>query len=353
MGRKLRLAMLMTVIPVALALIPTTVDAQRARGGAAVRAGGGAVRAAGGGMVRAAGSAQVRGGGGAPVRAGGGTVVYHGHPGGGYWGGGYWGGYWGPYWGWGWGWGGLWWDPFWYGPYWGDPYYRYWGPSYYDNSAELRLEVKPKDAQVYVDGYYAGIVDDFNGVFQRLRIRPGRHELAIYMPGYRTVRQNLYLSVGQDSKVKFDLVALGPGEQNEPPPQPTEPPTAQEGYGDQPQPPNTAVQPGQPRTARPPRPVRPAAPEPPAPPPPPQGGAEQAQGFGSLVIRVQPAGADVVIDGERWQGPEGSERLVVQVSEGSHRIEIRKEGYVTFSKVVQVRGGETAPINVSLPPKGD
>ena len=138
----------------------------------------------------------------------------------------YWGG---PYWGWGWG--GYWWDPFWYGPYWGYPYYRYWDRGYYDNSAELRLEVRPKEAQVYVDGYYAGIVDDFNGVFQRLHVRPGRHELALYMPGYRTVRQNLYLSVGQDSKVKFDLVPLGQGEPNEPPPQPAAPPSVQEGYG--------------------------------------------------------------------------------------------------------------------------
>jgi hypothetical protein len=317
--------MLVALIPVVLALVPVTAEAQRVRGGAVVRGGG--VAARGGGHA--------------------GGAVY----GGGHWGGGYVRGYWGGPYG---GWGGYWWDPLWYGPYWGFPYYRYWDRGYYDNSAELRLEVRPKDAQVYVDGYYAGIVDDFNGVFQRLHVRPGRHELALYMPGYRTVRQNLFLSVGQDSKVKFDLVPLGQGEPNEPAPQPTEPPTVQEGYGAQP--PDTAVQPGQPvpplRPARPPRPMRPTPPAQPAAPPPPDNQVEQGQGFGSLVIRVQPAGADVVIDGERWQGPEGSERLVVQVSEGSHRVEVRKDGYVPFSTTVKVRNGETAPVNVSLPPKG-
>jgi hypothetical protein len=317
--------MLVALIPVVLALVPVTAEAQRVRGGAVVRGGG--VAARGGGHA--------------------GGAVY----GGGHWGGGYMRGYWGGPYG---GWGGYWWDPLWYGPYWGFPYYRYWDRGYYDNSAELRLEVRPKDAQVYVDGYYAGIVDDFNGVFQRLHVRPGRHELALYMPGYRTVRQNLFLSVGQDSKVKFDLVPLGQGEPNEPAPQPTEPPTVQEGYGAQP--PDTAVQPGQPvpplRPARPPRPMRPTPPAQPAAPPPPDNQVEQGQGFGSLVIRVQPAGADVVIDGERWQGPEGSERLVVQVSEGSHRVEVRKDGYVPFSTTVKVRNGETAPVNVSLPPKG-
>ncbi len=329
MRRKLKLIMLVALIPVVLALVPVTADAQRARGGAVVRSGGGVA---------------VRGGGGWHG-GGGGRVIVHG--------GGYWGGYGGgPFWGWG----GYWWDPLWYGPYWGFPYYRYWERGYYDDSAELRLEVRPKDAQVYVDGYYAGIVDDFNGVFQRLHVRPGRHELAIYMPGFRTVRQNLYLSVAQDSKVKFDLVPLGQGEPSEPPPQPAAPPTVQEGYGYGGQPPDTAVQPGQPgppqRPASPPRTARPPAPAEPAAPPPPDTMVEQGQGFGSLVIRVQPAGADVMIDGERWQGPEGSERLVIQVSEGPHRVEVRKEGYVPFSTTVKVRNGETAPVNVSLPPKG-
>ena len=371
MGRKLRLIMLVAAIPMALALIPAAVDAQRARGGAVVRSGGGGAGQGGGAVVRSGGGAPAQRGGGAVVRSGGGAVAQRGGTavvrgggavrggggvvrgyGGGYWGGywGGWGGYWGgPYWGLG----AYWWDPYWYGPYWGYPYYRYWDRGYYDDSAELRLEVRPKETQVYVDGYYAGIVDDFNGVFQRLHVRPGRHELALYMPGYRTVRQNLYLSVGQDSKVKFDLVPLGQGEPNEPAPQPASPPEVQGGYGYEAQPPGTAVQPGQPqRPLRPARPARPATPGAPAPPAPPDNMAEQVQGFGSLVIRVQPAGADVVIDGERWQGPEGAERLVIQVAEGSHRVEIRKEGYVPFSTTVKVRNGETAPINVSLPPKG-
>src|SRR5437762_3194969 len=38
--------------------------------------------------------------------------------------------------------------------------------------------------------------------------------------------------------------------------------------------------------------------------------------YGALSIRVQPAGAMVFIDGERWEGPDAQERLVVSVSEG-------------------------------------
>lgn len=39
---------------------------------------------------------------------------------------------------------------------------------------EIRIQGAPKDAHVYVDGYYAGIVDDFDGTFQRLNVEPDR-----------------------------------------------------------------------------------------------------------------------------------------------------------------------------------
>ena len=41
-----------------------------------------------------------------------------------------------------------------------DPYrYRY----HYDDSAAVRVQVQPDQTRVYVDGYYAGIADDFDG----------------------------------------------------------------------------------------------------------------------------------------------------------------------------------------------
>jgi hypothetical protein len=65
-----------------------------------------------------------------------------------------------------------------------DAQWRY--PGYYvqRDLTALRLLVKPSDAQVYVDGYYAGIVDDFDGVFQRLHVAPGPHRIEIQAPGY-------------------------------------------------------------------------------------------------------------------------------------------------------------------------
>lgn len=47
----------------------------------------------------------------------------------------------------------------------------------------VRITDAPPDAEVYVDGYYAGVVDDFDGVFQRLNLTPGPHRVEIRPAG--------------------------------------------------------------------------------------------------------------------------------------------------------------------------
>jgi len=72
--------------------------------------------------------------------------------------------------------------------------------------------------------------------------------------------------------------------------------------------------------------------------------------LGTVSVRVQPVRADVVvmIDGERWVSPQTDGRLVVQLPEGRHAVEIRAPGYRTFSTIVDIRRSETTPLNVSL-----
>ena len=73
-----------------------------------------------------------------------------------------------------------------------------------------------------------------------------------------------------------------------------------------------------------------------------------AAGYGTLAIRVQPADAEVLIDGEKWRGPDTQDRLIVDVAEGPHTVQISKPGYRTYITDVQIRRGETSPLNVSL-----
>lgn len=235
-------------------------------------------------------------------------------------------------------WGGI------YGPY--GPYRRY----NVDPGGSVKLEVKPKQAEVFVDGYYAGVVDDFDGSFQRLRTTPGEHEISLYLDGYRSVHQKVYLQSDVTFKLKYDMEHLGAGEQADPRPQPVNPP---QGYD-----PGPGRDPYQPPQTRGPYGRRAPAPMPPQPPrdprdrdprdADPRAGRPDVNTYGTLSVRVQPGGADVVVDGEKWNGPEGQERMFIELPEGRHTVEIRKTGFRTYVTEVDVRRGETASLNVSL-----
>jgi hypothetical protein len=223
--------------------------------------------------------------------------------------------------------GGYFYDPF-YGPYpwWPRAAYPYWYFPVYDNRAEVRLQVRPEeaeDAAVYVDGFYAGVVDDFNGVFQALPLTPGEHTIVLYLEGYRTLRQNIYLRPASSFKLRATMERLPAGVASEPPE--LAPPV--------PAPPA--------RTYR--TPVTPPA----TPLPQPAPRSSEAVGFGTLDLYVQPTAAEVTIDGKRWlTSDEG--HFIVQVPTGKHRVEVCKSGYRQFTTEVQIREGEAAPLNVSL-----
>jgi hypothetical protein len=93
---------------------------------------------------------------------------------------------------WGWGLGGAIAYGGYYGGYYGeyDPWYG-WSPLYAspaygsDSSGAIRLKVKPVEASVYVDGFYAGIVDDFDGAFQKLKLDRGPHRVEMRRPDYQ------------------------------------------------------------------------------------------------------------------------------------------------------------------------
>lgn len=230
-----------------------------------------------------------------------------------------------------------------YGSYFYPPFYWYpyaqvgYGYRGFDG-ASLRVQVTPRDTEVFIDNYYAGTADDFDGLFQRLHVEPGAHDVTLFREGYRTVRQRVYIQPTGTFRLRYMMVPLGPGETAEP--RPAEPPP----------PPNTpGAPPGGPNRFPPPPPG--GAPVPQGAYPPPQGAypppgnrAESA----SLSIRVQPANAEVFIDGERWQGPVGDERLVVQIAPGIHHVEARSEGYRTYQSDITVRPGETSTVNISL-----
>ncbi|HEV3484451.1 MAG TPA: PEGA domain-containing protein [Vicinamibacterales bacterium] len=100
-------------------------------------------------------------------------------------------------------------DPFWYGSY-GSYGYGYQGGygsgSYsYGEAGSLRLKIKPREAQVFVDGYFVGNVDSFDGVFQRLSIEAGAHKIEIRAPGYETLQFDVLVTPGDTVTYKGEM----------------------------------------------------------------------------------------------------------------------------------------------------
>ena len=61
----------------------------------------------------------------------------------------------------------------------------------------IRIQGAPRNAQVFVDGSYAGVVDDFDGTFQRLSLEPGAHTIEIRAPGLAPMAYDVNVQPGQ------------------------------------------------------------------------------------------------------------------------------------------------------------
>jgi hypothetical protein len=61
----------------------------------------------------------------------------------------------------------------------------------------VRIVDAPRGAQVFVDGYYAGVVDDYDGVFQRLNLEAGEHHIVIEVAGYPPIEFDVRIAPGQ------------------------------------------------------------------------------------------------------------------------------------------------------------
>lgn len=249
---------------------------------------------------------------------------------GGYYGGGYYGGYYRPYYSrpyyWGYGsypWGGLYFDSYWYG---GGP--TYYGGTYvqpYGDTGAVRIMVDKEKAKVYVDGYYAGVVDDFDGLFQRLYVSPGRHDITLKLDGYQSERFDVYVQEGGTVKIKHDMVR-GSGEQLNseyarleghagPDADYYAPPRQDDRY---------AARPDD-RDAR---------------------AAERRDGQGTLRLDVRPDDASVYVDGTFSGSARDLSRL--DLPAGGHRVEIVRPGYRTYDRDVDVPSGDAVDLSVEL-----
>jgi hypothetical protein len=228
-------------------------------------------------------------------------------------------------------------DPFFYGYYGYSPFYYSgaygYAPSYYRgryrDSGSLRVIAEPEQTRVYVDGYYAGIADDFDGIFQRLSIPPGRHEVALKLDGYRTHKFRVYVPVDETIKIHH-VMERGSGEA-------TDEVVGEEEYrrdderdGDRD------------RYSRDPREADRYGREDRDDREDDRDGAEA----GSVRLDLKPADASVYVDGE-FRGS-GRRAETLRLAPGRHRLEVVRPGYRTVEREIDVRPGDNARVEIEL-----
>ena len=69
----------------------------------------------------------------------------------------------------------------------------------------LKLKVKPRAAKVYVDGYFVGTVDQFDGAFQKLALNTGRHKVEVKADGFQTAEFDVLINPEQTVTFQGDL----------------------------------------------------------------------------------------------------------------------------------------------------
>ena len=75
--------------------------------------------------------------------------------------------------------------------------YGYYGVVPGRGYGAVRIVDAPRDAQVYVDDYFAGVVDDYDGVFQHLNLEAGAHHIEIEAEGYSIAAFDVRVAPGQ------------------------------------------------------------------------------------------------------------------------------------------------------------
>jgi PEGA domain len=114
----------------------------------------------------------------------------------------------------------AWHDPYLYGRYgyYGSMYPYYWGnlsdregwsgdreQVLSEPNGALRLRVSPRDAKVYVGGALAGVVDEFDGLTNHLRLPAGRHQLEFRADGYESLTMDVTID---DGKTRTERASL-------------------------------------------------------------------------------------------------------------------------------------------------
>jgi hypothetical protein len=194
------------------------------------------------------------------------------------------------------------------------------------------VNIKPSHAQVFVNGFYSGVIDDFDGFPRYLWLREGGYELAFYLQGYETMVHRVVVSRRKTLRLAGEMV---PGKATRPtvPPWPsTQGADADAGALDQPElaPEELAPEESEERAA-----------------------VEVDEGSAArLRLDVWPADAAVYLDGTFLGVGEELRALhaPLRLEAGQHEIEVVHPRYRTKKQQLTAAAGEELELVVELEP---
>src|SRR6202008_112022 len=73
-------------------------------------------------------------------------------------------------------------------------------------SGQIKLQVTPERAAVFVDDLFVGSVSEFMGVGRGMLVSPGNHRIKIALPGYQAFDTEVSLFPHQKITIKTDLL---------------------------------------------------------------------------------------------------------------------------------------------------
>jgi len=186
-------------------------------------------------------------------------------------------------------------------------------------------DIHPEEAEVYLDGKLIGIADDFDGFPGYLAVKPGRHTLRFRQQGFRSLSFNLRLRAGELVDLDRKLPKLGEGESDDLPPPPSRRRDAEDD-----------------RLSRPGRQKGSSEEEPEV--------LRLEQDFGVLRLKVSPAEAKVMIDGDFFGTGAEISRLHrgIPLRPGEHRIDVTLAGYRKQAIETKIEEDEENSVQIAL-----
>jgi hypothetical protein len=192
-----------------------------------------------------------------------------------------------------------------------------------------------------VDGYYSGVVDDYDGFGQHLDLPPGKHEIALRLDGYQSQRFKVYVSPDDTLKIHYTM-AKGTGEA----PQEIvvgDPSAERYSRNARPRPDDDRMAADRPRDDR-------YGDEHPSDRSHARLGTNDRPRYkdegATLRLRITPQDASVYVDGRFYGTARDSSRL--DLAPGRHRVEVVRPGYHTYDNEIEVGGDAPADLEVTL-----